>query len=198
MRNPVVLVVAAVLLTGCSGSTTTTTPTSSAAPSPPASSTSGATPTAEQTAWAGQVCTATLAVQKDAEGLASAATSGGDVEAQLKAQMAAIQTSTHTLATTVTAVPASIRNDPELAQVRAAADQLAASVAAAKASATALEGKSGLSKAQGLATVSSAAGTALSKLGATAQAIKDAAREAKTVLGKAFAAAPSCATLNSE
>ena len=192
------LVATAVLLAGCSGSTATTEPTPSAAPLPSASSTTGTTPTAEQTAWAGQVCTATATVQKDAEGLAAAATSGGEVEAKLKAQMAVIQTSARTLATTVTDVPASLKGDPALAAVKASADQFTASVTAAVASVTALEGTSGPSKVQGLATVTSAAGTALSKLGATAQSIKNEAKEGKTVLGQAFAAAPSCDSLDAK
>ena len=199
MGKSTVLIAVVALLTGCSGSTTaTTTPSTSPSPTVSSASTTGSSPTAEQTAWAGQVCTAAATVKKDAQGLASAATSGGDVEAKLRSQMAVITASANTLATTVTAVPLGSESDPGLAGVKAAADQFKASVTAAEESVTALEGKTGLAKAQGLATVASAASTALSKLGATTQAIKSAAQNGKSALEQAFAAAPSCASLNSE
>jgi hypothetical protein len=185
---------AAALLAGCSGSTASSAPTSSST-TPSASSTATA-PTAEQTAWAGQVCTATAALKKDAEGLTSAATSGGDVSAKLTAQVGVIKTSATTLATTIKAVPAGSESDPGFAAVKASADQFAESVSSVESSVTALDGKSGLSKVSGLASVASAAGTAVTKLGATAQAIGTAAKDGKSALGQAFAAAPSCASLN--
>jgi len=200
MRKSVVLIAAVALLTGCSGSTATTTATPSPARTPPVSSasTTGAAPTAEQTAWAAQVCTATATVKKDAQGLASVATSGGDDAAKLKAQMAAIKDSANTLSTTITAVPVGSDSDPELAAVKASADQFTASVADLEASVAALEGKSGAAKVTGLATVASAASSSSSKLGATGQAIKAAAKDGKSSLGQAFAAAPSCNSLSSE
>jgi hypothetical protein len=200
MRKPVVLIAAAALLTGCSGSTTTTTTAPSAAKSPPVSlaSTTDTAPTAEQTAWAAQVCTATATMQKDAQGLAPVTRSGGDVAAKLTAQMAVIKASANALATTITAAPVGSDSDPELAPVKASADQFKASVTALEASVTALEGKSASSMVTGLATVATAARTSLSKLGATGQAIKAAAKDDKSSLGQAFEAAPSCNSLNSE
>ena len=200
MLKSLVLIAAAALLTGCSGSTTTTTRTPSAAKSPPVSSASSTDtgPTAEQTAWAAQVCTATTTVKRDAQGLASVARSGGDVAARLTAQMAVIKASANTLATTITAVPVGTDGDAELAAVKASADQFAASVTALGASVRALGGKSGSSMVTGLATVASAASNALSKLGAIGQAIKAAAKDGKTSLGQAFGAAPSCSSMSSE
>ena len=200
MLKSLVLIAAAALLTGCSGSTTTTTRTPSAAKSPPVSSASSTDtgPTAEQTAWAAQVCTATTTVKRDAQGLASVARSGSDAAAKLTAQMAVIKASANTLATTITAVPVGTDGDPELAPVKASADQFTASVSALGASVTALDGISGSSMVTGLGTVASAASTALSKLGATGQAIKAAAKDGRSALGQAFAAAPSCSSLTSE
>ena len=199
MRKLVVLITAAALLAGCSGSTTTTTTTPSPArtPSVSSASTTGTVPTAEQTAWAAQVCTATATVQEDVQGLASVATSGGDVAAKLTAQIAVIKASANTLATTITTVPVASDSHPELAAVKASADQFKASVAALEASVPALEGKSGSSMVTGLATVASAASTSLSKLGATVQAIKAAAKDGTSSLGQAFATAPSCNSLSS-
>jgi hypothetical protein len=200
MLKSLVLIAAAALLTGCSGSTTTTTRTPSAAKSPPVSSASSTDtgPTAEQTAWAAQVCTATTTVKKDAQGLASVARSGGDVAAKLAAQMAVVKASANMLAATITAVPVGSDSDPEHAAVKASADEFKASVTALESSVTALEGKSGSSIRTGLATVAGAASTSLSKLGATGQAIKAAAKDGKSSLGQAFAAAPSCNSLSSE
>jgi len=155
-------------------------------------------PTAEQTAWAAQVCTATTTVKKDAQGLASVATSGGDDAGRLRAGIVAIKASANTLATTITAVPVGSDSDPELAAVKASADQFTASVTALGASVRALEGRSGSSMVTGLAAVASAASNALSKLGAIGQAIKAAATDGKTSLGQAFGAAPSCSSMSSE
>ena len=110
MRKSTVLiaVVAAALLVGCGGSksTTATTPSPSAAPSASSAPTSGVAPTAEQTAWAGGVCTATTTLKKDIEGLASAVTSGGsDVSAAMKTQMAKVETSATALTTAFAAAP---------------------------------------------------------------------------------------------
>ena len=54
-----------------------------------------------------------------------------------------------------------------------------------------------MSKASALASVASAAGDALAKLGSATGAIKTAATDGKSTLGKAFAAAPSCSALTS-
>jgi hypothetical protein len=121
---------------------------------------------------------------------------GGDVSAELTAQLGVITASATTLATTIKAVPAGSENDPGLAAVKASADEFSASVKAVGSSATALEGKSGEAKVTALANLASAAGTAVSKLGATAQAIETAAKDGKSVLGQAFATAPSCVSLN--
>jgi hypothetical protein len=147
-------------------------------------------------AWAGQVCTATATVKKDAETVASAAMSGGADSASLTSQMAVIKASVNTLATTIKSVPAGSESDPGLAAVKASSEQFTASVDSVESSVTALEGKSGEAKVKGLASVATAAGTAASKLGAMGQAIGTAAKDGKSVLGQAFAAAPSCVSLN--
>ena len=197
MKKLIVLIAAAALLSGCSGSTSTTANTSSAPPNSATSApTSGMAPTAAQTAWAGQVCTATTTLQMNVGGLTSAVTAGGsNASAALSAQMATIQTSANALITTVTAVPAGSESDPEAAAVKVSADQFKVSVTALEASVTAFEGQTGLSKVTALASVGSAAGDSLSKLKATTVAIKNAATDGKSALGGAFAAAPSCSSL---
>lgn len=189
-----VLIAAAALLAGCGGSTSGTATTS---PVPASSAvTSGAAPTAEQAAWAGQVCTGATTVKKDVEGLASAATSGGsDASAALTAQMATIKTSATALATKISAVPAGSENDPQAAAVRTSADDFKGSVAALESAVSDLEGASGLSKAKALVTVGGASADSLSKLGATTHAITAAAADGKSTLGQAFAAAPACSAL---
>jgi len=199
MRRSIALIVtAAALLPGCGGSNSATTTASPTAVSPSVSSasTSGAAPTAEQTAWAGGVCTAATTLQKDVEGLASAVTSGGgDVSAALTAQMATVKTSATALATAIAAVPAGSESDPEAAAVKASADQFKASVTDLEAKVVALEGASGMSKATALASIGSAASSSLSSLASTTQAIKTAATDSKSTLGQAFAGAPSCSSL---
>ena len=205
MKKSLVLIAAAVLLAGCGGSTSSkATPSAVPSQSPQSASTSsaapttGGAPTAEQTAWAGQVCTSTTTLKTDIEGLASAVTSGsGDVSAALTAQMTKVKASAAALATTATAVPAGSESDPEAAAVKAAADEFKASITTLEQSVTALEGKSGISKASALASVGSAAGDTLSKLSAAADVIKNAAKDGKSTLGQAFSAAPSCASLTS-
>ena len=198
MRKSIVLIAAAALLVGCGGSKSTTavTPSTSASPSVSSASTKGAAPTAEQTAWAGGVCIAATTLKKDVEGLATAVTSGGsDVAATMTTQMETIKTSATALTTKISALPAGSENDPEAAAVKASADELRASIAALESGVAELQGASGLSKAKALATLGSAAGDSLSKLGATAQEIKTAATDGKSTLGQAFAAAPSCSSL---
>src|SRR5450631_993048 len=188
MRRSIVLIAAATLLAGCGGSTSTTATTTSSTTSSssvPSASTTGAAPTAEQTAWAGGVCTATTSLKKNVEGLAAAVTSGGsDVSAALSAQMATIKTSAATLTTAIAAVPPGSESDPEAAAVKASADQFKASITTLESSVTALEGKSGISKVTALASIGSAAGDSLSKLGSTARAIKTAATDGKSTLGQ--------------
>jgi hypothetical protein len=54
-----------------------------------------------------------------------------------------------------------------------------------------------MSKVTALASVGSAATSSLSALGATTQAVATAAKDGKSTLGQAFAAAPSCGSLTS-
>ena len=189
MRKMIVLFAAVTLLTGCGGSATTT------ATSPLAT---GTAPKAEQTAWAGKVCTATVTLQKDAQGLVSVATSGGsDVASTLSAQAAAVKISVTNLATTITAVPRGTGGGSDLAAVKASADGFTKSFTGLEVSVAALAGTSGPSKVIGLVTVGSAADTALSRLTAMAAAIKAAAKDGKGTIGQAFKAAPSCRSLTS-
>jgi len=205
MKKSLVLIAAAVLLAGCGGSTSSkATPSAVPSQSPPSASassgapTTGGAPTAEQTAWAGQVCTSTTTLKTDIEGLASAVTSGGgNVSAALTAQMTKVKASASALATTAAAVPAGSESDPEAAAVKAAADEFKTTITTLEQSVTALEGKSGISKASALASVGSAAGDTLSKLSAAVVVIKNAAKDGKSTLGQAFSAAPSCASLTS-
>jgi hypothetical protein len=197
MKRSTVLIAAAVLLAGCgsSGSTTATTPSSPAAPSSSAS-TSAAAPTAEQTAWAAGVCTATTTLKKNVEGLASAVTSGGsDISAALTAQLTTIKSSATALSTAVAAVPAGSESEPEVTAVKASGEAFKASIADLETKVAALAGTSGMSRAAAVAGIGSAAGDALSKLGTTTQQIKTAAQDRKSTLGQAFAAAPSCGSL---
>ena len=198
MRKPIILIAAAALLAGCGGSTSTTAKTPSARPSSslPSVATTGAAPTAEQTAWAGKVCAAATMLKKEAEGLSSAATSGGtDVSATLSAQVATIKAAADGLAATVTAVPAGSESDPEIAALKGSADQFKESIAALESSVAALEGKSGSARATALASAGVATAASLSALGAATQAITDAAKDVKSTLGRAFEAAPSCNSL---
>jgi hypothetical protein len=200
MSKSIVLIAAAALLAGCSGSTSTkATPSSTThSKSGPSAATAGRAPTAEQSAWAGQVCTATTTLKKNVEGLASAVTSGGsNVSAALGAQMATVKASATALTTTITAVPAGSESDPEVAAVKASGEQFKASITALESSVAALGGKSGMSKVSALASVGGAATSSLSVLGATTQAVATAAKDGKSTLGKALAAAPSCSSLPS-
>jgi uncharacterized protein YceK len=197
MRKMIVLVAAAGLLSGCAGSTST--PSTSTASTPSAMSSSAGSamaPSAEQTAWAGRVCTATLALKKDVEGLDSAVTShGSSVSAALSSEIATIQTSANNLYRSATAVPTGSGGDPEAAAVKSAADQFKASLTALEASVTTFGQQSGLSKVTALASVGSAAGDSLSKLGTAGDSIKSAANDGQSSLGQAFAAAPACSPL---
>jgi uncharacterized protein YceK len=194
MRKPIVLIAAAALLAGCGASTSSTAP----SPAVSSASTTGQAPTAQQIAWAGGVCTATTALKKNVEALASAVTSGGNrVTAALQAQMVTVETSATTLVTAITTLPAGSESDPKAAAVKTSADQLKASITSLESSVTALQGKSGISQATALASVGAAAVDALSKFGATAAAIKNAAQDGNSTLGRALAAAPSCSSLTS-
>lgn len=199
MRKSIVLIAAAALLAGCGGSTSTTAKTSTAA-SPPALSaaTSSTAPTAEQTAWAGAVCTATTTLKKNVQGLASVVTSdGSNVSAAMSAQMTTVKTSANALVTAITAVPPGSESDSEATKVQASADQFKTSITALKSSVAALQGKMGTAKVTALATVRSAASASLSKLSDTTLAIKNAAQDGKSALGQAFASAPACSSLTS-
>src|SRR5450631_2368782 len=110
MKRLILLIATAALLAGCGGSKSTTASPTPSSPSVSSASTSAPAPTAEQTAWAGGVCTAATTLKKNVEGLASAVTSGGsDLSAALKAQMATIKTSAATLTTAIAAVPQAVR-----------------------------------------------------------------------------------------
>jgi hypothetical protein len=196
MRKLIVLIVAAALLVGCAGSSTTTATTASVSSPPVSSALSGAPPTAEQTARAGKVCTATTTLKKNVEGLASAVTAGGgDISASMSAQISTVKTSATALASTLSAVPAGSVNVPQAAAVTTSADQFKASIAALESSVATLAGKSGMSKVNALASVGSAASSSLSSLGATTAAITTAAKDGKSSLGQAFKTAPSCGVL---
>jgi hypothetical protein len=189
MRKLIVLLAAVALVSGCSGSTSTPTVL-------PSSTSSGTAPSAEQTAWADHVCTATTTLQKDVEGLDSTVKAGGsNGGAAMTAQIATIQTSANALITAVGSVPAGSESDPGAAAVKSSADQFKASIAALQASITAFDGQSGFSKVTALASVASATVDSLSKLKAATEAIKNAAADGNSALGKAFAATPSCSAL---
>jgi len=109
--------------------------------------------------------------------------------------MATVKASATALTTAVTAVPAGSESDPEAAAVKASASKFTASLSTLESSVTSLGGTSGMSKVTALASVGGAAADSLSKLGATAAAIKTAAVDGKSTLGQAFATAPSCSSL---
>ncbi len=188
---------ALVLLVGCGSSGSagessqaSSAPTADAATAPAAT---GA-PSAELTAWAGQVCDATAALRDSVTGIASAVTSGGDVAANVSNQFATIQASATSLVETVGAIPA----DGSSPQAQAISESAAASKAAIDAlgtSVTDLTNASGIGSVTAIAAVGSAANDALSAIGDTGTAISDAVQDGSGTLGQAFAANPSCATL---
>ncbi|MCY7288824.1 MAG: hypothetical protein LH624_11400 [Cryobacterium sp.] len=189
------LLAAVALLTGCTQSvpaespTPSTTATSSDAPT-------GRPPTAEQTAWAGDVCSATATLNKDVQGLVSTAAAGGDdVSARLSTQTEAIKQSTSLLSETIRAVPRGNEDDPEVAAVRQSADDLSSSNSDLEASVAAVEGATGTARAAALGSVASDAGASLAALAATVMAIGAAAANGTSTIGQAFDAAPECTSL---
>lgn len=194
MKKVLVLLAAAFLLAACSGTSSgaASSPTSSS----PTASASGTPPSAEQTAWAGQVCTAAAELKTSIQGLATAATAdGGDAKARMSAQLDTIKTSVNTLVQTVAAAPAGTQDDPDLAPVQASAQQLRASIDALETSITNLQSSSGAASAVALAAVVTAGKAALTALSTTAQAVDTAAKDRKGTLGQAFAASSSCTSL---
>ncbi len=199
MSRPLALLAAAVLLAACSGGSTGPGSASSTAASPTSSVTgSGTQPTAEQVAWAGQVCTATGELTSSIQGLVTAAIAGGtDVGSSLSSQLETIKRSVTELVSTVAAVPVGSADDPDLAAVTSSADRLRSSVDALETAVTAVRGASGAALVTALAAVATAANASLTAPVETTQAIGTAARNGTGALGPAFAANPSCASLTS-
>ena len=188
----------AVLLVACSGGSSGTGSPSTSAPGPTATI-SGSPPTAEQTAWAGQVCSATAQLKTSIQGLATAATAGGgDAKTRVAAQLDVVKTSANSLVDTVAAVPKGSENDPDLAPVQGSSQQLKASLDTLEQSVIALQGASGAAALTALAAVGKAASASLAALGATAQAIGTATKDQKGTLGQAFAANSTCTALEQQ
>lgn len=193
LRSMVGLLAAALALGGCAESAppASSSPTASASAS---ASNAGAAPTAEQTAWAGDVCTSTSALKSDLQGLVTASASGGDgAAAALKAQMTAIKESAAALTTTLKNVPAVNKNDPELAAVRKSAADFDTSIAALESSVAAFDGTTGTGRIAAIAAVASAAGNSVASLAAMVDAIATSAADTGSTIGQAFNAAPECA-----
>ena len=190
---------AAILLSACSSGSTAAESSAPAASAPAASAAaspaaSGA-PSAELTAWAGQVCDATAALKDSVSGIATAITSGGsDVAASVSSQFSVITTSATTLVDTVTAIPAD-GSSPEADAVKASADASKAAVDKLGTSITDLTNASGIGAVTAVAGVASAAKDALSALGATSDTISTAMQSGKGTIAQAFAANPSCVAL---
>ena len=187
---------AAVLLVACSGGSSGTGSPSTSASSP---TTSGNPPTAEQTAWAGQVCGATAQLKTSIQGLATAATAGGgDAKTRITAQLQVVKTSANTLVDTVAAVPKGSENDPDLAPVQGSSQQLKASLDTLQQSVTTLVDAEGGAVLTALAAVGKAASASLDALSATAEAIGTATKDQKGTLGQAFAANSTCTALEQQ
>lgn len=203
MRRLLATAAAAVLLTACSATSTgngpTSSTTSSSATSSSASSSSpgtGSAPTAEQTAWAGQVCTDAGRLRTSIQGLAAAAASGGgDVSTKLSAQLATIKASATALVDTVSAVPPGSESDPDVTAVQSSAGQLRASIDTLDKAVNGVQGTSGVGAVQAVAAVVTAASGSLKAVGATTQAISKAAKNSKGTMAQAFAANASCTAL---
>lgn len=199
MNRLLPLLVGAVLLTACSGGSTdpepTPTMTTSMSPSPSVTG-SGSSPSTEQTAWAGQVCTDLDTLKTSIQGLATAAEAGGgDVSASLSAQFDTIKMSATTFVSTVGAVPAGSGDDPDQVALQSSSQKLRSSLDTLEKTVTEMQGASGAAMVQGLAAVVAAANASLTALGATAEAIGTAAKDSKGKIGQAFAANSSCASL---
>ena len=138
-----IAIAAAVLLAACSSSGSGTADESGTQP-PPGASATVMRPRAEQTAWAGNVCTAAADLKTSVEGLATAATSGdGDVQSSLAAQFTTIKSSADTVVNTLADPPAANADDPDVAAVQSAADELRTSITALETSVQDAAGASG-------------------------------------------------------
>lgn len=186
---------AAALLSGCADSA----PGTGAPPTPSVSSGARATgtpPTDEQTAWAGDVCTATATVKTDVQALVAETTAGGgDLAARLKAQLATVTESAAELTDTVESVPEGSTDDPERAEVERATRDLTASLDALESSVEAVEGRTGTALASAVKAVAAAAGDSLVAVGSTVEAITTAAADSAGTIGQAFDTAPACGAL---
>ena len=196
MNKALALLAAAALLAGCSGSSSgaQSSPTTTA---PSATSSATGSPSPEQVAWAGQVCTDVTQLKASIQGLATTATGGGsDVKAQLQSQFATIKSSADTLLQTLSTVPKGSENDPDQAALQTSAQQLRTSVDTLQTNVTTLQNASGsAATVSALAGVATAAKDALTSLDATTQAISNAARDRRGSLGQAFATNSTCAPL---
>lgn len=196
LRALIGLVAAAALLSGCTETAPTPSPSPTAAAPTSSAPSTGTPPTAEEIAWAGDVCTSTETLKSDVQGLVTAGTAGGDnVQAALKEQLTTIKESAATLASTLDSAPKGSEDDPERAAVTASADKFDESLDALDASVMAVEGTSGAELVDALKAVARAASESLVALGSTAQAITAAAADRSSTIGQAFEAAPECDAL---
>ena len=188
------------LLTGCAASGSPT-PSPTPAPTSSAGSTStpggtGATPTADQVTWAGNVCSDTTALQNEVQALAAVAAAGGSGVGQaISDQVTQISASVGTLVETVKSAPTGTGDDPGYAAVRSSTDKVDQSLQKLQASASQVEGATGAALITALGTVVVDTGTVLTDIAATVTAISTAMKDASSTLGQSFRAAPECATL---
>ena len=190
------LVSASVVLAACSSSADTGATNSAPAATTAASPAATGAPSAELTAWAGQVCDDTAGLRDSVTGIASAVVSGGtDIGATLQSQFTEIGGAASQLVTTVQAIPAD-GSSPQAQSVKESADASKAAIDALGASITELANAGGLGAVAALPGVGSAAKDASDALGATVSAIDAALKDGKSTLGQAFAANPSCTALN--
>lgn len=192
------LATASLALAACSSSGDSAA--SSSAPASPAataaaSPASSGAPSAELTAWAGQVCDDTAGLRDSVTGIASAVTSGGtDIAASLQKQFGAIADSANQLVTTAQAVPAD-GSSPEAQAVKDSAAASKAAIDALGQSITDLANAGGVGALAALPGVASAAKGAADALGATASVVETSLKGGKSTLAQAFAANPSCTAL---
>ena len=188
------LFAAAVLLTGCTSPAPGPSPTPAA--SAPPTATTGTPPTAEQIAWAGDVCTSTTTLKSDVQGLVTSVTAAGsgDVAATLSTELETVKKSAEGLASTIQDVPEGSEDDPERAAVTSSAETFQSSLDTLDSRVAAVEGTTGAELVPALQAVALAASESLVALGSTAQAITTAAADGRSTLGQAFAAAPECDT----
>lgn len=186
---------ATLALAACSSSTDTTTGSSAPAATTAASPAATGAPSAELTAWAGQVCDDTAGLRDSVTGIASAVTSGGtDIGASLQSQFTEIAGSASQLVTTVQAIPAD-GSSPQAQAVKESADASKVAIDALGTSITDLVNASGVGVVAALPAVGGAAKDAADALGATVSSIEAALTDGKSTLGQAFAANPSCTAL---